>query len=134
MRLKLSLLVLFTAIVSVACAGTTDTTRKGTPMGEQKPPMKSGRDIVQSGSYKPITLHRTDRVFGGRCEARLTFDPTTGDVTDIATDPPCVVGKGQLVINGHEVVDLSGSITFGGSCKIYYGSAGQYIIDPTKNC
>lgn len=126
MRLKLVFLGLFTAIVSVACASY--------PRGASQDGMQLG---ARHNLHAPITIQRTDSVLGGRCQARLTFDRQSGNITKIETDPPCVVksvGEERLLVNGHEVVDLSGSITFSGSCRIYYGSAGQYVIDPTRNC
>lgn len=126
MRLKLSLLGLFTAIVSVACASY--------PRGASQDGMQLG---ARNNPHAPITIQRTDLVLGGRCQARLTFDQETGNIIKIETDSPCVVravGEERLLVNGHEVVDLSGSLTFNGSCRIYYGSARQYIIDPTRNC
>jgi hypothetical protein len=104
MRFKLVLLTLFTAIVSFACASTA-----------QMAPQETGR------SYKPITIQRTDLVLGGQCVAKLTFDPKTGDLINVATDPPCRVTEEHLLVNGQPVLDLSGSITFGsGMLHCYY--------------
>jgi len=105
MKFKLSLLVLFTAVVSFACTGTTQ-------MARQEPPIKTRE---ASGSYKPITTHRTDLILGGLCVAKLTFDPKTGDLINVATDPPCRVTDEDLLVNGKKILDISGLLTFGGS-------------------
>lgn len=119
MRFKLGLLVLFTAIMSFACAGTSENVRQGTWMGRQERPMTT----AATDSYKPITIQRTDRVLGGRCEAKLTFDEKSGGLVKLETDTPdCVVTQKPLLVNGHELLDLSGSITFEGSCTICYPS------------
>ncbi len=106
MKCKLSLLVVFTAIVSFACASTSQ-------MARQEPPMKTRA----TGSYKPITVQQTELVLGGKCVAKLTYDQKSGDLIKVETDSPCRVTEDHLLVNGQEVLDLSGSITFGSGTK-----------------
>jgi hypothetical protein len=107
MRLKLALLAMFTAVVSFACAGTSQMARQE-PM-EQR--------ATSGSSYKPITVQQTELVLRGQCVAKLTFDEKSGGLIKVATDPPCRVTEDQLLVNGLPVLDLSGSLTFGSGTK-----------------
>lgn len=113
MRIKLALLVLFTAAVSFACAGAQTRDQKSTRMGlelDVKP--------RATGSYKPVTLQRTELVLGGQCIARLTFDQESGGLKKVETDPPCVVTEDHLLVNNQEIRDISdSSISFGSGSK-----------------
>ncbi|VUZ84203.1 hypothetical protein MELA_00569 [Candidatus Methylomirabilis lanthanidiphila] len=122
MKLKLTLLVMFTAIVSFACASY--------PRGASQEGIQLG---TRNHPHAPITVQRTDSIFGGECVAKLIFDNDSGALTKVETEKPCVVKEERLLVNGREVIDLSGSIEFGGSCKRCY-SNGQCIVDYSKNC
>jgi hypothetical protein len=120
MKCKLSLLVVFTAAVSFACASASQMVREDTRMGRQEPPMKTRA----TGSYKPITVQQTELVLGGKCVAKLTYDQNSGDLIKVETDSPCRVTEDHLLVNGQEVLDLSGSITFGRgtkNCRVVFG-------------
>ena len=120
MKPKLMLLAMFTAIVSFACASTSQMVREDTRMGRQEPPMKTRA----TGSYKPITVQQTELVLGGKCVAKLTYDEKSGGLVKVETDSPCRVTEDHLLVNGQEVLDLSGSITFGSgskNCRVVFG-------------
>jgi len=113
MKCKLSLLVVFTAAVSFACASNSGAVRK-------EPPMKT----LATGSYKPIAVQQTELVLGGKCLAKLTYDQNSGALVKVETDSPCRVTEDHLLVNGQEVLDLSGSITFGSgskNCRVVFG-------------
>lgn len=114
MRLKLALLMLFTAFVSFACASISQSGETGTTTGR---------------SYKPITLQQTELVLRGQCVAKLTFDEKSGGLIKVATDPPCRVTEDHLLVNGLPVLDLSGSITFGSGTKYC-----RRLADGTLSC
>ena len=121
MKPKLMLLAMFTAIVSFACASTSQ-------MARQEPPIKTR--ATRSYSYKPITVQQTELVLGGKCVAKLTFDENSGGLIKVETDPPCRVTEDHLLVNGQEVLDLSGSITFGSGtkyCRVVAGGGLQCI-------
>lgn len=125
MKHKLVFLLLFTAFLSVSCVSNA----RVFSAGNQEPGVR--------GKFSPTTLTRTDRVAGGKCVAKLTYDEESGYLKKVETDPPCVVKEEQLLVNGHELVDFSGSITFGGSCRTCYPSVygpPKCIIDYTRNC
>lgn len=127
MRLKLTLLALFTAIVSFACAGTqTARQEPQMEMARQAPSVKM--QLPPGQSYKPITIQRTDLVLGGMCKAKLTFDPKTGGLIDVATEDPCWVKDVDLLVNGKKILDISGTLTFGGT------HLGCYWLDNKTKC
>lgn len=109
MKSKLILLVVVTAAVSFACANNVERVHGGEP----KEPL--GR--TQTTSYQPMMLQQTELVLRGRCVAKLTYDQKSGGLIDVQTDSPCRVTEDHLLVNGQEVLDLSGSITFGSGTK-----------------
>ena len=70
--------------------------------------------------YRTITLTRTALVAGGKCLAKLTYN-NSGDLISVETDPPCIVGRGPLLVNGKELQDNPDSITFGSGTTTCYG-------------
>lgn len=124
MKFKLVFLLMFTAFLSVSCASNV----RVFSVGNQEPGVR--------GKFGPATLTRTERVAGGKCVAKLTYDEESGYLKKVETEPPCVATEKPLLVNGHELVDLSGSITFNGSCttcyNTYYGP--RCVTDPTRNC
>lgn len=121
MKFKLVFLAMFTAALSFACAGTS-------LMARQEPSQMTSQEVMKhrtviGGSYTPRTLQRTDLVAGGNCEAKLTFDES-GGLTKVETDSPScrVVTEERLLVNGHELLDFSGTVTFSGSCTTCYST------------
>jgi len=108
MKPKLMLLAMFAAILSFACVSNS----RGVPVENMGPG-------TPGNLFRPITLTRTDQVAGGRCQAKLTYD-NSGNLVSVQTDPPCVVGRGPLLVNGQELRDSPGSITFGTATTTCY--------------
>lgn len=117
MKFNLALLVLFTAIMSFAC------------VRYYSRDANQGQLGIRANPLAPITIQRTDSIFNGQCEARLTFDRESGDLKTVETTDPCQVTKEQLFVNGKPILDLSGSIAFEGSCKRCYPS-GDCVVYP----
>ena len=115
MRFKLALLVLCTAFVSFACASTSQSSRATSATAFTSSPAETG--TTAGRSHKPIMLQHTELVLRGQCVAKLTFDEKTGDLINMATDPPCRATEDHLLVNGLPILDLSGSITFGSGTK-----------------
>lgn len=122
LRPKLVWLAIFTAAVSFACAGTSMVRQGHTPR-------------TTGNSFTPVTLQQTDLVAGGKCVAKLTYDRESGVLKSVETDPPCVAGNGPLRVNGQELQDISGPLTFGsGTTTCYPTSYGWKCVCTASPC
>ena len=125
MRLKLAFLVLFTAIVSSACVSY----ERGVSRGIMQPRLGANNF---ANTFVPITIQRTDRVAGGKCLAKLSYD-ASGDLK-VETEPPCIVGQGPLFVNGEELQDSDGLITFGSGTTTCYPTSPPRCICTKSPC